>query len=120
MFRKYLFLLLQTAIPITIKSKRQTMEEKTIRVLSVSFQEEITARELSAFRGAIAAKVGWENDWLHNQDNKNNGYHHRYARLQYKRHQGRPMLLCLENGVEEVQKFFMRENRELSLTCPHE
>ncbi len=91
------------------------MTEKNIRVLNVIFEETITARELSAFRGAIAGKVGWENEWFHNHKAETGGYHHRYSLLQYKRHHHRPMLLCLENGIEEVQKFFSHPNWELSL-----
>jgi len=91
------------------------MQEKKIRLLAVTFEEEITARELGAFRGALAAKVGWENEWFHNHKAENDGYHHRYARLQYKRHHRRPMILCLENGIEEVQKFFASASWELSL-----
>ena len=57
------------------------MKEKNIRVLSVTFEEVITARELGAFRGAMAAKVGWQNEWFHNHKAETNGFHHRVALL---------------------------------------
>lgn len=81
-------------------------QQKDIRLVTVTFTEPIQAQQLYAFRGAIAAKVGWQNEWFHNHDNTSGGYHHRYPILQYKRHQGKPMILCLEHGVEEIQKFF--------------
>jgi Cas6b C-terminal domain/Cas6b N-terminal domain len=81
-----------------------------LRILSVTFDTHLDPWELPRFRGAIAHKVGLEHEWFHNHDNETGGYHQRYPLIQYKLNpQGginRPMLLCLEHGVEEAQRFF--------------
>ena len=85
---------------------------KKLRLLSVSFDTEIQPYELPAFRGALAAKVGLEHDWFHNHDNENGGTYNRYPLIQYKldtyKGQMRPMLLCLDDAIEEAHHFFSK------------
>lgn len=81
-----------------------------LRTLSVSFDTHINPWELPRFRGAVARKVGLEHEWYHNHNNETGGYHQRYPLIQYKldSHNGqiRPMLLCLDQGIEEAHHFF--------------
>jgi Cas6b C-terminal domain/Cas6b N-terminal domain len=81
-----------------------------IRILHVAFDTEIRPWEIPWFRGAMARKVGLEHEWFHNHNNETGGYHQRYPLLQYKidpeRGLRRPMLLCLEEAVEEAHHFF--------------
>lgn len=83
---------------------------KKLRILQVSFGCSLQPYQLPAFRGALASKVGWEHDWFHNHDNQNGGFFNRYPLIQYKldtyKGQMRPMLLCLEQGIEEAQHLF--------------
>ena len=83
---------------------------KKLRILNVSFDTDIEPYRLSAFRGAVAQKVGLEHDWFHNHDNEHGGFHNRYPLIQYKldthRGQMRPMLMCIEEGVDEAHHFF--------------
>ena len=83
---------------------------KKLRILQVSFDSNLQPYQLPAFRGAIARKVGIEHEWFHNHDNETGGYHNRYPLIQYKldTHQGqmRPMILCLEHGIEEAHHLF--------------
>ena len=83
-----------------------------LRILSVSFDTHIQPWELPRFRGAVAHKVGLEHEWYHNHNNETGGYHQRYPLIQYKldTHNGqiRPMLLCLDQGIEEAHHFFSR------------
>ena len=92
---------------------------KKLRILAVSFDTNIQPYQLPAFRGAIAAKVGWEHDWFHNHDNENGGTHNRYPLIQYKldTHNGqmRPMLLCLDNAIEEAHHFFSQPDWTVDL-----
>lgn len=85
---------------------------KKIRLLTVSFDADIQPWELTKFRGAMIHKVGAENEWFHNHDNANGGYHNRYPLIQYKidTHQKhmRPMLVCLDHGIEEAHHFFSK------------
>ena len=92
---------------------------KKLRTLAVSFDANIQPFELSAFRGALALKVGWEHEWFHNHDNTNGGTHNRYPLIQYKldtyKGQMRPMLLCLENGIVEAHHLFSQPDWTVNL-----
>ncbi len=83
---------------------------KRLRILQVSFDTNLEPYQLPAFRGAVAKKVGIEHEWFHNHDNENGGTHNRYPLIQYKldtyKGQMRPMLLCLEHGIEEAHHLF--------------
>jgi hypothetical protein len=90
-----------------------------LRTLSVSFDTHIQPWELPRFRGAVARKVGLEHDWYHNHNNETGGYHQRYPLIQYKldTHNGqiRPMLLCLDQGIEEAHHFFSQPDWSLRI-----
>lgn len=92
---------------------------KRLRILAVSFDTNIQPYQLSAFRGAVARKVGIEHEWFHNHDNENGGYHNRYPLIQYKldtfKGQMRPMLLCLEQGIEEAHHLFSQADWTLNI-----
>ena len=92
---------------------------KRLRILAVSFDTNIQPYQLPAFRGAVARKVGIEHEWFHNHDNENGGFHNRYPLIQYKldtyKGQMRPMLLCLEQGIEEAHHLFSQPDWSLNL-----
>lgn len=101
---------------------------KKLRLLSVSFDTSIKPWELKKFRGAVASKVGIENEWFHNHDNavypddedpRKPRYHHRYPLIQYKidthGQKMRPMLLCLDDCIEEAHHFFSQSDWSLRI-----
>ncbi len=92
---------------------------KKLRILQVSFDSNLHPYQLPAFRGAVARKVGIEHEWFHNHDNENGGTHNRYPLIQYKldtyKGQMRPMLLCLEQGIEEAHHLFSQPDWLLNL-----
>lgn len=77
---------------------------KKIRVLTVIFDSEIKPYEIPALRGAIVEKVGKENIIFHNH--LKNAFLYRYPLIQYKHISGKPALVCIEYGVDEIHKFF--------------
>ncbi|MCB0654134.1 MAG: hypothetical protein KDC85_22835 [Saprospiraceae bacterium] len=83
---------------------------KNLRLLAVTFDTPIAPWEIKQFRGAIAHKVGLEHDWFHNHNNESGGFHYRYPLIQYKvatrGREMRPMLLCINDCVEEAHHFF--------------
>lgn len=92
---------------------------KKLRLLTVTFDTPIEGYEIPAFRGAIAQKVGLEHEWFHNHNhdpNSNDRFHRRYPRIQYKRHRGKPMIVCIENGIEEIHKYFSQPNWTLEFS----
>ena len=92
---------------------------KNLRILQVAFDTEIQPYELPYFRGAVARKVGIEHEWFHNHDNTNGGFHNRYPLIQYKldtyKGQMRPMLLCLDEAIEEAHHFFSQPEWSLNI-----
>ena len=92
---------------------------KKLRILQVSFDSNLHPYQLPGFRGAVARKVGIEHEWFHNHDNENGGTHNRYPLIQYKldtyKGQMRPMLLCLEHGIEEAHHLFSQPDWSLNL-----
>ena len=92
---------------------------KKLRILQVSFDTQIQPYQLSAFRGAIAHKVGYEHTWFHNHDSENGLTLNRYPLIQYKldthKSQMRPMLLCLEEGIEEAHHLFSQPEWSINI-----
>ena len=87
---------------------------KPLHTLAVTFDIELSPWELTQFRGAVAAKVGLEHEWFHNHNNDTGGVHFRYPLIQYKidTHDGkmRPMLLCINEGVEAANYLFRQDD----------
>lgn len=86
-----------------------------VKFLKVQFTDTIQPWELPAFRGAVVAKVGRAHHWFHNHlDDKQ--YLYRYPKIQYKCVSRHPMLLCLEEGVEEIHKLFEKSDWSLNIS----
>jgi hypothetical protein len=88
---------------------------KKLRILSVTFDTPIEPWELRAFRGAVSAKAGYQHEHFHNHDNETGGYHYRMPLIQYKQDHGHPMLVCLNEGIEELHHFFSQPDWTLDL-----
>jgi hypothetical protein len=90
-----------------------------IRTLAVTFDADLKPWELEKFRAAVAQKVGFEHDWFHNHNAETGGFYHRYPLIQYKiessREAMRPMLLCIEQGVEEAHHLFSQPDWTLRI-----
>lgn len=86
---------------------------KKIKILTVSFENSISPQEIPYFRGAIIQISGIENDIFHNH--KDNGFIYTYPLIQYKRKKGKPMLLCLDKGVENIHHFFSNHQEGIML-----
>lgn len=91
---------------------------KNLRMLSVSFSEEIHPAELECFRGALVEKVGLEHERYHNHNNSGNSasrFHYRYPLVQYQLMKGRPRLLFLEDAIEDARHFFTQPDWDLHM-----
>jgi len=80
---------------------------KKVRLLQIEFENEIAAYEIPAFRGAIVKISGMENTLFHNH--KNDKLLYKYPLIQYKRNNKKPMIVCIEEGVDEVHHFFEKK-----------
>lgn len=97
---------------------------KKLRLMRVAFEEKINPWEITRFRGAVAHTVGLQNEWYHNHKNgdetklnssQGQQYHYRYPLVQYKLNGGNPMIVFVDNGVEEAYEFFSKQTPEVML-----
>lgn len=86
---------------------------KKIRILEILLDTEIFGYQISAFRGAIANKVGTDNILFHNHTLE--GFRHSYPLIQYKRINKKATIICIEQGVDEIYHLFNNSNWELNL-----
>lgn len=96
------------------ESLKKDDKMKKIRILHVIFEAEINPWEVAAFRGAIIKQVGRENILFHNHidDTK---YRYGYPLIQYKTNGHNPMIVCIEDGVDEIHRFFEHTNWRLRI-----
>ncbi|MDY6854944.1 MAG: CRISPR-associated endonuclease Cas6 [Thermodesulfobacteriota bacterium] len=83
------------------------------KILIVVFNLDITRREVPAFRGAIINKVGRENVLFHNHLNQN--FRYGYPLIQYKVLRSNPTIVCINDGTEEIHRFFEQTNWDITL-----
>jgi hypothetical protein len=81
---------------------------KKIRILSVLFDTELKPYEVVAFRGAMVEKVGREETLFHNHLGE--GFRYRYPLIQYKAIGGKPAVICIEEGVDHIHKYFEKSD----------
>jgi hypothetical protein len=86
-----------------------------IRTLTVSFDTDIAAYELPAFRGAVISKAGTDHILFHNHLSDDQLLH-RYPVIQYKRLSGRPAIFCLGEGVDEIHHFFNNRSWKINIS----
>jgi hypothetical protein len=86
---------------------------KKIKILTVSFENSISPPEVPYFRGAIIQTSGLENELFHNHNDK--GYRYAYPLIQYKRKNGKPLMPCLDSGVESSFHFFSNHQEGIML-----
>lgn len=87
------------------------MSIKKIRFLQVQFENEIEPWEVPAFRGAIIATVGKEHILFHNHEKES--FRYGYPLIQYKEINRKPMIISLDEGIEEIHFFF--QNMQIGL-----
>lgn len=94
------------------------MNQIETRIIVITFNNKIDPWEVSKFRGGIIHKVGLEHEWFHNHDNQagqDDKFHYRYPLIQYRYHRGNPQLICIQQGVEEVQQLFSKSDWEIRI-----
>ena len=91
----------------------ENLAVKKLKVLEIIFNPEIQGRQISAFRGAIAEKVGLENILFHNHTQ--NGLRYNYPYIQYKRLHKKAAIICIDQGVDEIYKLFNQPDWKINL-----
>jgi len=88
---------------------------KKIRLLCITFDAEIKSYEIPAFRSAIIEKSGRENVLFHNHLGENN-FLYKYPLIQYKQISRKPAIVCVEQGVDEIHKFFENKTWDINIS----
>jgi hypothetical protein len=82
-----------------------------LKILLVSFNVELNFNHIPAFRGAMVESVGRHLTLFHNHVGDN--FRYKYPLIQYKNFKKKATLLCVNEGLEEVQKFFLKKDWEI-------
>jgi len=80
---------------------------KKIRILYIEFENEIASYEIPAFRSAVAKIAGNENIIFHNHLKEK--FRYSYPLIQYKQINKHPVIICIDEGVEEIHHFFEKK-----------
>ncbi len=86
---------------------------KKIRVLYIEFDNELKAYEIPAFRSAIIKKAGKDHILFHNHLKDN--FRYAYPLIQYKVANNHPVILCIEEGIEEIHHFFNNKQWKIAI-----
>ena len=87
---------------------------KKIKFLRIQFQPEIAAAELPKFRGAVVEAISREHVLFHNHLDDGR-LRYAYPLIQYKRLGGKPAMVCLNEGTDEIHALFQQRIRTLRL-----
>ena len=77
-----------------------------VNTLSLGFNLPLHTSQLYAFRGAIAATAGLEEDLFHNHNNEtgaDSAYKYRYPLIQYRVEDGRAAIFALNEGAKALE-----------------
>lgn len=87
---------------------------KYLRLLTITFNNEILPYEVPLFRGAVNAALEEKHSMLfHNHTEE--GLRYSYPLIQYKRIGKKAAIVCLEEGTEAIGEFFKSEKLLLPL-----
>lgn len=85
----------------------------TLNFLRIQFDEQIQKHEIELFRGAVISKVGYEDTLLFHNHLGANNYAYQYPFIQYKQIHKQPSIICLDKGVEAIQKLLSQPDWDL-------
>ena len=88
-------------------------ESKEIRLFMVIFDFELERRQIPGFRGAVVKRVGQKNVLFHNHLGEQ--FLYGYPLIQYKTIRRHPTILCINQGTEEIVKFFEKADWDLEI-----
>lgn len=87
---------------------------KKIRYLVIEFDNDLHPKEVPAFRGAIASKVGSEHVNFHHHLSERE-FLYGYPVIQYKSIRRQAALVCVDFGVDEVHHFFQNKSWKVKI-----
>lgn len=98
---------------MNLSAESSEIISKKIKFFSVIFDFEMERREVPSFRAAVVKKVGEDNVLFHNHlDNK---FRYSYPLIQYKVLRKNPTIVCVNEGSEEILKFFEKTDWSMAV-----
>lgn len=85
-----------------------------IRLIRVVFNAQIRAYEVPAFRGAVIDMIGREYVAFHNHIG-DASFHYHYPFIQYKQQGSNASIVCIEDGVDDMQAFFQNRKPDIRI-----
>ncbi len=86
---------------------------KYIRSLIVKFENEISAKDIIKFRGAIISSMEKANVLFHNHNEE--GLRYSYPLIQYKRIRKKAAIVCFGEGTDVISDFFTQSYLQLRI-----
>lgn len=86
-----------------------------IRTLSVSFDTDISFKEIPLFRGAILKCLGKEASILYHNHAGENSFRYSYPLVQYKRIEGKAAVVCIEEAVDLIGQLLTETDGRLKI-----
>jgi hypothetical protein len=84
------------------------------KLLRITFDLNLLFDELAAFRGAVAHRAGPEHHLFHNHIDDTR-LRYSYPLIQYKLLSRKASIICIQDGVEEIDAFFFKSDLRISL-----
>ncbi len=88
--------------------------EGYINTLLISFENEVSFREIPLLRGAVLNNIGSEVELLFHNHTED-GFRYSYPLIQYKRIRKKAALFCVGNGVEVIGQFLGQQDLSIVL-----
>ena len=78
---------------------------KFIRTLTVTFDTDISYKEIPLFRGAVLKSMGDKANLLYHNHTGAKTFRYSYPLIQYKRLGGKASIVCIEEGADAIGQF---------------
>lgn len=78
---------------------------KYIRTLTVTFDTDISYKEIPLFRGAVLKSMGDKANLLYHNHTGAGTFRYSYPLIQYKRLGGKASIVCIEEGADAIGQF---------------
>ena len=91
------------------------MNNTSVQIFLVRFNNEISFREIPLLRGAVLNALGEEAGLLFHNHTGDHSFRYKYPLIQYKRIRGKAAVFCIGEGVETMGQFLSLQDFMLSI-----
>lgn len=88
---------------------------KYIKVLTVTYNTEISYKEIPLFRGAVLHSMGDRANLLYHNHTSKNTFRYSYPLIQYKRIGGKATIVCIEEGTDVIGQFLSETTKSIRI-----